>query len=124
MTYLKSKKILLVLDNLEHLAGETGLLVDFLTPILMGVPGLTFLVTSRVRLNLYEEWRFELAGLEVPVEPGMTDLEKYSAVQLFIQRARQAGLNVSMERDLPVIGQICHLLAGLPLGIELAAGWV
>jgi tetratricopeptide (TPR) repeat protein len=112
------------LDNLEHLAGETGLLADFLTPILMGVPGLTFLVTSRVRLNLYEEWRFELAGLEVPVERDTTDLEKYSAVQLFIQRARQAGLNVSMERDLPVIGQICHLLAGLPLGIELAAGWV
>jgi predicted ATPase len=120
IAYLKNKEMLLVLDNLEHLAGDSGLLSEFLT----AVPGLTLLVTSRARLNLYEEWRFELEGLTVPSETAVEELESYSSVQLFIQRARQAGQVLCEADDLAMVGRICNLLAGLPLGIELAAGWV
>ncbi|MFZ0546833.1 MAG: tetratricopeptide repeat protein, partial [Candidatus Promineifilaceae bacterium] len=113
-------ELLIVLDNMEHLVNEAVLLAE----ILAAVPGLTFLVTSRARLNLYEEWRLELEGLEVPAEATEAGLEKYSAVQLFIQRARQANLNFAPRGELRTIVQICQLLLGMPLGIELAAGWV
>jgi predicted ATPase/Tfp pilus assembly protein PilF len=118
--FLQSKELLLVLDNMEQLVNEAALLAEMLAV----VPGLTFLVTSRARLNLYEEWRLELHGLEVPVQATEAGLERYSAVQLFIERARQANLAFSPARELPAIGQICQLLAGMPLAIELAAGWV
>ncbi len=120
LNYLKSKEMLLVLDNLEHLVGEAGLLAELLT----AVPGLTILTTSRIRLNLYEEWPFELKGLAVPNTSETSSIEDYSAIQLFIERAKQFGLQVSTEKELALIGQICQLLAGLSLGIELAAGWV
>jgi DNA-binding SARP family transcriptional activator len=116
LAYLKPKKFLLILDNLEHLAAESALLVDFLT----AVPGLTFLTTSRIRLNLYEEWHFELTGLALPLEQETANLANHTALQLFVQRARQVGRTDFDESQLAIIAQICYFLAGLPLGIELA----
>ncbi len=124
---LKGQKMLLVLDNFEHLLDGAGLISE----ILADAPGIQVLVTSRERLNLVEEWVFEVGGLPFPPpdEPitGETELwiKKYSAVQLFIDRARRSnpGLVVD-ELTLAEVVHICQLVEGMPLALELAAPWV
>jgi tetratricopeptide (TPR) repeat protein len=84
-----------------------------------------FLVTSRERMNLKGEWIIELQGLKVPEVDRTEEIEDYSAVQLFMQSAmRIGGENILSEKDRPDIIQICKLIGGIPLGIELAAAWV
>jgi predicted ATPase len=112
--------MLLILDNFEHLVAEGRSLGD----ILRLAPGVKLLVTSRVRLNLREEWCLELAGLDVP-PPDHNAPEAYSAVALFVQQARRvrAGYELS-PADAPHVARICRLVEGVPLGIELAASWL
>ncbi len=127
LNYLHEKKLLLVVDNFEHLLNGADLLAD----ILNAAPQVTLLVTSRERLNLQEEWSYEVWGMAFPqpnqLEPGiaLTKLEQYSAVQLFIQRARQvkAGFNPTAD-DIPALLRICELVEGMPLALELAAPWL
>jgi predicted ATPase len=129
LNYLREKRLLLILDNFEHLAGEARQLGD----ILQLAPGIKVLVTSRVRLNLREEWLLEVTGLDYPpVDPlsGAPRLaerapEAYSALALFGQQARrvQTGFTLSGE-DTTHIARICQLVEGVPLGIELAASWL
>ena len=131
ITMRTDKPLLLVLDNLEHLLGdmqeqdgkgETALL---LTKLLQSLPHLKILVTSRERVNLREEWIFELHGLPFPVSDQTSRLEDYSAVTLFLQRARQIKVNFEVLPDeLPFLARICRLVEGTPLAIELAATWV
>ncbi len=119
--YLRRKEMLLVFDNFEHLL-ETA---DFLTELLIQAPDIKILVTSRERLNLQEEWLFALQGL--PFIPGKAVLGEGAdedAVQLFIQRARQVKPSFNVDIELPGILQICRLVEGMPLGLELAAVWV
>jgi predicted ATPase/transcriptional regulator with XRE-family HTH domain len=119
--YLKSKRILLVLDNLEHLLSDSRLISE----LLQSCPELKILATSREQLNLRAEWAFAVQGLPVPGRLSLETLETNSAVALFLQRARQAHLNFTPTlEDLPHIEHICQLVEGLPLGLELAAVWV
>jgi len=75
-------------------------------------------------LRLQWEWLFEVQGLLLPEETD-TNLENNSAIQLFIQRARQTSRNFSLEsEDVAAILRICKMVARLPLAIELAASWV
>ncbi|MBL8055382.1 MAG: tetratricopeptide repeat protein [Anaerolineales bacterium] len=117
MNYLRSKEQLLVLDNFDHLVGAAGLLSE----LLQAAPDVKCLVTSRERLNLQSEWVFELAGLAVAADPA-ADPAAYSAGQLFFQTARrhQAAFQLAAQ-DGPAVLEICRLLEGLPLGLELAA---
>ena len=62
--HLRQKQMLLVLDNFEHLVEAAGLLVELLN----AAPGVRLLVTSRERLNLREEWVWEVGGLAYPEE--------------------------------------------------------
>jgi predicted ATPase/DNA-binding SARP family transcriptional activator/Tfp pilus assembly protein PilF len=119
--FLQEKELLLVLDNFEQLLPETELLVE----LMQQAPGLVVLVTSRWRLNLQAEWVFDLTGLDYPVGSAPEDLESYSAVQLFIRRARQVerDFSISAADALPV-AHICRLCEGMPLAIELAAATV
>src|SRR6185295_4666009 len=84
------------------------------------------LATSREPLRLQEEWLYALDGLAYPRDDqgGMADSQSCAAVQFFAQRARQAYLGFSLAAELPNVVQICTLLEGLPLGLELAASWV
>ncbi len=66
LDYLRPKRVLLVVDNFEHLLEGANLLSD----ILRHAPGITLLVTSRARLNLQEEWVYELQGLPFPDSRG------------------------------------------------------
>lgn len=120
LDYLREKEILLVMDNFEHLLEGAGLLVE----ILESAPEVQILVTSQERLRLSGEWLVEISGLECP--NGTTvDIESCSAVRLFAQRAGQIHSGFSLgEDDKPHVAQICRLVGGLPLGIELASTWV
>ncbi|MBZ0301236.1 MAG: AAA family ATPase, partial [Anaerolineae bacterium] len=118
--YLREKHMLLVLDNFEHLLDG----VDLLTGILQAAPQIKFLVTSRERLNVLEEWVLLLEGLSFPDDRTNIPLESYSAVQLFTQRARQAQVNFSLDDNAQAVRQICQQVEGMPLGLELAATWL
>ncbi len=96
--YLREKEMLLILDNFEHLRGGVNVLIEMVRQ----VSDLKLLVTSRERLNLREEWLFDLEGLLYPDEQGVmdgtininaVDLESYPAVQLFLQGARRIKPN-------------------------------
>jgi predicted ATPase/transcriptional regulator with XRE-family HTH domain len=119
--FLQDRQVLLVLDNFEHLLS----CIDPLTGILQGAPDVKFLVTSREPLNVQAEWALEVQGLPVPAGEPEADLQSSSAAQLFVQRARQANLGFELApEDHPAVLEICRLVEGLPLGIELAAAWV
>lgn len=119
--FLNEKHILLVLDNLEHLLNG----IEVLDELLKRAPSVKLLTTSREQLNLRAEWGLEVQGLPVPatIEPG--NLESNSAVALFLQRARQTRLDFALTpADLEAVTDICRLVHGLPLGLELASTWV
>ena len=119
-TFLRTKEILLVVDNMEHLLEGGNLLGE----ILQQTRQVKMLVTSRESLRMQWEWLFEVQGLPVP-GGGDGNLEENSAAALFIQRARQASQDFSLEfEDAEAIIHICKLVGGLPLAIELAASWV
>lgn len=118
---LADRKLLLVLDNFEHLLEAA----DFLARIVHQAPGVMLLVTSRHALHLLEEWRYELGEMPLPVEDDADTLAENSAVQLFIQSARRAAPTRGLTHaDYLAAARICRLVGGMPLGIELAASWM
>jgi predicted ATPase len=122
--YLRNREMLLILDNWEQLLPDEGG-VELLAEMLRRTPGLTVLATSRERLAMQAEWQFDLQGLDYSQGPSSIDLVTSSAMQMFIQRARQTQRGLTFDRaDLSVIARICQLVEGLPLAIELAAASV
>jgi len=123
--FLCPLELLLVLDNLEQLAGD----LDWLVQILQEAPGVKVMVTSQSPLHLHEEWLVDLAGLSAPGEDEEVETEAaaeaYSAVHLFLQIARRLQPAYRpAPAEMRAIGHICRLLEGMPLGIELAAAWI
>lgn len=119
--FLKERNIFLVLDNLEHLL--TG--IEFLDELLGYASRVKLLTTSRESLGLRAEWTLEIQGLPVPSNIRPESIESNSASALFIQRARQVKLDLyPSQEDMQAIVDICQSVAGLPLGLELAATWV
>ncbi|MBI5934431.1 MAG: tetratricopeptide repeat protein [Chloroflexi bacterium] len=111
LNFLREKELLLVLDNFEHLLDASA----FLTEILKIAPEVKILVTSRERLDIDGEWVVELLGLESG---------SMGADQLFIQGAKRARAESQFkEQDQVAVSEICRLVGGLPLGIEIAAAW-
>ena len=118
---LQTRQLLLVLDNLEHLSDSGRLLNDMLNV----APGVKILATSRERLALQAEWLMPVYGLPLPVDSTPERLCESSAVQLFVERARQARPDFVLDDDIAdAVVHICRLLDGMPLPIELAAAWV
>ena len=121
LDYLRRKRMLLVMDNFEHLLDG----VDFVADIMQAAPEVRILVTSRERLHLHEEQVYPIQGLEFPDWETPEDAAEYTAVRLFIQSAQrvQPGFELVAD-DLTYLTRICRLVDGMPLGIELAASWV
>ncbi|HZT40659.1 MAG TPA: tetratricopeptide repeat protein [Chthonomonadaceae bacterium] len=129
-SYLQSRSQLLVLDNCEHLLAGCASLVERL---LQASAGLKVLATSRQALGLLGETAYRVPSLPVPDARELQAEGKdwrallldYGASQLFVERAYQAesGFQVTTETAV-IIGQICSLLDGIPLAIELAAARV
>ena len=120
LDYLREKPCLLLLDNFEHLLDGVELLID----ILQAAPNVKLLVTSRERLNVQEEWVLALEGLAFPNDQAALPQESYSAVQLFVERARQAQARFSLDDNTQAVQAICQAVEGMPLGLELAATWL
>ncbi|MEZ4669908.1 MAG: LuxR C-terminal-related transcriptional regulator [Anaerolineae bacterium] len=118
INYLRNKRLMLVLDNFEHLLDGLELLPEMLE----AAPDVKLLVTSRERLKLREEWVFNIDGLVYPKDEPRPSTDRYEAVELFVQNSRRAGYTPS-ESDGEAIALICRLVEGVPLAIELAAAW-
>jgi len=120
--HLASKKLLLVLDNAEHLLEGC---VPFVDLVLRRCPGVAILVTSRERLGMTGELTYRVPSLTVP-GPGDNlapdALLAYEGVRMFVDRARLLRPYFSVTPDNAAsLASICHRLDGIPLAIELAA---
>jgi predicted ATPase/DNA-binding SARP family transcriptional activator/DNA-binding NarL/FixJ family response regulator len=124
---LRSMKMLLVLDNCEHLMEAVVSVVDAL---LDTCPGLRVLATSREVLNAAGEVNWVVPSLTVPdprqeEAPAAEELERYESVRLFVERARQRDPSfVLTPQNTQAVGRICRRLDGIPLAIEFAAARV
>ncbi|HSM71341.1 MAG TPA: tetratricopeptide repeat protein [Anaerolineales bacterium] len=119
------RSTLLILDNLEHLIVQSPDVVELISEFLQRLPTLKMLTTSRERLNLHGEWTYELHGLPVPPIELADKLDEYSAAVLFIQSAQRIKSDFAFdEQEREEVVQICRLLDGVPLALELAAAWV
>jgi predicted ATPase/DNA-binding CsgD family transcriptional regulator len=119
LAYLADREVLLVLDNCEHLVAGAAVFVERL---LGRCPGVSVLATTQARLMLPFEWVFPVPGLSLP-DGGDSgdDSGEGDAVALFVERARQAGVNDLSAEHHRRIGEICRRLDGVALAIELAA---
>jgi predicted ATPase/DNA-binding SARP family transcriptional activator len=125
--YFQTKDLLLILDSFEHLLAfipEENEIIPFLLEILNGSERIKILVTSRLPLNLKMEQVVEVSGLDFPPEIHHDPLQTYSAVELFRQTARRMQPQFSLEVEQQSVYQICRILEGVPLAIELSAAWV
>lgn len=124
---LRSRSLLLLLDNFEHLLDAAPVVSD----LLLSCPSLKVLITSRVRLHLRGERVVLVCPLETsaPVLDGsaasLQALERVPAIQLFVDRAAESRFDFAMTgANASAIVDICRRLDGLPLAIELAASRV
>lgn len=126
LDHLRDKEMLLILDNVEHLLdqdqAETAVMLD---QLLQEAPQIKLLVTSRHRLNLRDEWLFDVHGMDYPAESDPADPEQYDAPRLFLHHARRVRHDFApAPADWRAIIRLCQILEGLPLGLELAAAWL
>ncbi|MEV4532461.1 DUF4062 domain-containing protein [Asanoa sp. NPDC049518] len=123
VTYLRNRSLLLVADNMEHVAEASPVF----GAVLSAAPGVTVLATSRVPLRLTGEHVFAVPPLPVPTlnEDPTTAVRRDGAARLFVERARavKADFAVSPENAV-AIAEIVRRLDGLPLAVELAAAKV
>ena len=120
---VKRRSMLLVLDNVEHLADAVAEMTLTLTAV---EADLRLLITSREPLHVRNESVSRLSGLEVP-EPGVVteqEIRRKGAVALFIRCAENADVKFGPDSALADIAAVCRRLDGLPLAIEMAASRV
>ncbi len=120
--YLRDKHMLLVLDNFEQVVTAAPLV----SQLLAECPWLSILVTSRAPLRIRRERQFPIPPLAVPTgaHAGFDplDLMHYSAIALFVERARAVGPDFALTTEnAETVATICARLDGLPLAIELVA---
>ena len=120
--YLRQKRLLLILDNCEHLVAAAAELAEAL---LRHCPGIGILATSREVLAVPGEAVYRLPTLSIPPSsPGLSAAEalQFGAVRHFVERAAAAlGRYALSDADAPAVAAICRQLDGLALAIELAA---
>ncbi|MEZ4680708.1 MAG: BTAD domain-containing putative transcriptional regulator [Caldilineaceae bacterium] len=136
---LQQRQLLLILDNFEHLLAATPVLLR----LLADTTELQLLVTSRTRLNVPAEWLYALEGMSYPVaveqtvttvthaaDESLTSHDyalspRYDAVDLFRQCAQRIAPSVSWSTvEEAAVVEVCRLVEGIPLAIELAAAWL
>jgi predicted ATPase len=121
---LGEKRLLLLLDNFEHLIAAAPRVID----LLRGCPHLKVLATSRAALRLSGEQEFLVPTLAVPDPTRLPEIETllgYAAVRLFVDRAARVRPDFALTADnAAAVAAICARLDGLPLAVELAAARV
>ncbi len=123
--WLKRKKLLLILDNCEHVLETTAMLAS---SIVRTASSVSILATSRQALDIAGEVVHRIPALSVPTETAVLKTDealRYGAVALFADRAYWADTRFAVtDENAPVIAHICRRLDGIPLAIELAAARV
>ena len=117
--FLRERHMLLVLDNFEHLAADTAAVQQLLD----AAPRVKLIVTSRVRLALPNEWLLPLEGLPCPDVEDQDNIEAFDAARLFVQAAQRVAPSLVPSEEAASIVEICQLVEGLPLALQLAAAW-
>ena len=121
---LRGRRLLLVLDNFEHVLPAAPLVAE----LLAACPELTVLATSRAPLRLRGERVLPVPPLALPDPdrlPPVEELAGIAAVRLFVARARDVQPDFALtEANAPAVAEVCHRLDGLPLALELAAARV
>jgi predicted ATPase len=121
LAILRSQKLCLVLDNFDACMKIAPLLRD----ILLAAPGVTLLLTSRLRLGMSEEQVIQLRGLAVPINYEFVDVVNVPSVQLFAAAAQRHLPSFSLTpANCAAVAHICVLVEGLPLALLIAAAWV
>ncbi|HEY3735748.1 MAG TPA: tetratricopeptide repeat protein [Streptosporangiaceae bacterium] len=123
---LRSRRMLLALDNCEHLVEACALLCKRL---LEGVPGLCVVATSREPLRVPSETVWRVQPLSIPPREGTArapeDVSGYEAIRLFVERASASRPGFRLTgQNAAVVAGLCRSLDGVPLAIELAAARV
>src|SRR6185369_15342189 len=123
--HLRSKSILLLLDNCEHLVEACAQIAEIL---LRACPNLRILASSRESLGIEGEVTYRVPSLETPnptALPSLDQLAKVDSIELFLERATTAKPGFALTKEnAPSVAQICFRLDGIPLAIELAASRV
>jgi predicted ATPase len=121
--FIGPRRLLVVLDNCEHLLDTAA---DFVDTLMADCPHLRVLATSREALDVGGERVLRLRSLGVPAQGAdLREVAASEAARLFIERAEAAGAELALESgDTVAIGEICRRLDGIPLAIELAAARV
>jgi len=117
--FLRSKRLLLVLDNCEHLLDGAGWLAELL---LHECPGVRIVATSREGLAIEGEHVVPLRSLSLPAKGATGDNLNSAAVRLFVDRAAAAKGDFAVDAaSVDAVAEVCRRLDGVPLAIELAA---
>jgi predicted ATPase len=117
--YLRHRRMLLVLDNFEHMLADAAVV----SHLLEQCPDVRILVTSRVALRLTGEEEFPVPPLGIPrVTQRVEEVLRAEAAQLFCRRVAAVRHGYALtSRDAAVVARICRRLDGLPLALELVA---
>ena len=126
IAFLRGRRTLLVFDSCEHVMDALAPLAERL---FSGAPGVHILATSREPLRVQGEHVHRMTPLDTPPndKAALTVAEAltFSAVQLFVERAKSSGARLSLsDDDMTVVAEICRRLDGIALAIEFAAGRV
>ncbi|MEV1004880.1 LuxR C-terminal-related transcriptional regulator [Nonomuraea sp. NPDC050202] len=122
--HLRGKQALLVLDNCEHLIDACAAFADAL---IRAVPEVRILATSRESLGVQAEIRYVVPPLSLPpagVDLTADDLHRHEAVALFFERAKAIDPTFDLAANYRGTAELCRLVDGIPLAIELAAVWL
>ena len=115
---LAEQRLLIVLDNCEHLADPVAACID---DIVAHAPGLQIVATSQETLKARGEHVYRLGALTVPSEEAIASASSHGAVELFLARARAGDPRFALtSANAAAIVEICRRLDGIPLAIELA----
>lgn len=128
--FLRNREMLLIFDNFEHLLSSPQSsqpsdeeAIELLIHLLERCPMIKIMVTSRESLTMAAEWRLELRGLDYTAD--QPHPQRQSAVQLFVASAQQAQASFELNHEnLPLVLEVCRLVAGSPLALKLAALWL
>lgn len=122
LNFLQQRRVLLVLDNCEHVIDSAARLAE---AVFRDCPKVGLLTTSREALRVEGEHVFPLPALETPNDDtfGASDIMAFAAANLFVERAAASGHPLTLnDADAVLVGEICRKLDGNALAIELAAG--
>lgn len=119
LDYVTDRRLLLLVDNCEHLVEAAA---DLVTSVLRAGPDVQVIATSREPLGVAGETTLEVGPLAAPDASSVKEISSYDAVRLFVARAQAADPHFELtDTNAPAIAAVCRRLDGMPLAIELAA---